>query len=161
MRANTDYKEEIKKIAPSANTAGDAFFDVYNEGCIITIQNVSGTGSASGSIYAEYPGEMDSVLLDTFAVDGYTYQKGFIVPARIKLTYSVPGGLDIRIAVRSVSADAVLALTTAQAQAASVEASSWEEQMEQTLQEIKKLNQQMLNHLRVVTGIKTNQGDVY
>lgn len=111
MRANTDFKEEIKRITPTEDKQGSVVFPVYNDGVVVDICVPTLNGEATGAIYAEYPSDMSPSLLGVFEANGNDYRRAFLCSGTLKIDYSISAGSDVFICVKSISASAVIVNT--------------------------------------------------
>jgi hypothetical protein len=163
--AGTIFKEQVlKPVEESAAGTRSIYFTIENDGFIITIQQTTGGSPITAKLYSELPGIMGDIFLGEFVSSTMVspQQLATLGSHRIRLDLEWTTATTINASVKPVSAKyievtnatGVISATAAAAQLARTQTLAM-------LDKICESNEAIRNHLREITAIENDQGDIF
>lgn len=137
------------------------YFDVDNDGILISAQRISGTGSANFRLYSELPDPMSAFYVDSITVNqDVPVQGAFVTDRRIRVDVSWDSAIEVRLVVRLLSGEGVLAWK-AQVAPKDTSTDEYRAAISGVMDELRVLNRAILNHLRYITQLEETDGEYY
>lgn len=108
------YEEKVFVVSEAAAGSKTIDFVVENDGCIVTIERISGTATITGSFKTNLPNPMSELLLESFSIlDNNPFQFAHITGAQAKFDLAWDGAVEFRITAKMSGGSAIAAINPA------------------------------------------------
>lgn len=156
------YRESIIALNESSPGVKTYSIDVENDGIIISIEKISGDGEAIATLYSDLPDPMTKVFLGRAkaSIIGIPQQGAFITGRKVELRLDWTSALECRLSIKRASGAAVTQFIAQQTPASNDE-EKYRKEVVQLLSNIQDNQVILINHLRQITEINDECGDIF
>lgn len=152
------FNEQVFTV--SSDVAGVKTLNVVldNEGCIITVQKISGVASVAVEVLSNLPDPMTFIRHQNIVVKNSSPKQYAYIPSRVlKLDITYTNAMEAMIVVRSVSAAAALIASVV---AEDVD-DTFETEVLTCMSNISEHLEAIRNHQRQISGIERDKGETF
>jgi hypothetical protein len=156
------YRESVITLSESAAGQRSYEIDVENDGIIISIEMISGSGEVIASLFSNLPDPMSSVFLGRTKVKtiGAPEQGAFITSRRVTLILDWTAAVECRLAIKRVSGSAVEQFINQQTPS-DTSLARYQHGVINLLSNIEENQKVIINHLRQITEINDEEGNIF
>lgn len=155
------FNQQVFKIDSTSSGEKTFEFQVENDGFVLTIEYVSGTEPVSVEVFDILPDDMSFIKLDVFGLTSSTREpirKSYIAGRRASVRLTWTDTAKIVFTVRAVSAQTITLLNN---HATGKETNRLLTLVLASLSQNQQTGLGILNHLREITNIKPEEGEIF
>jgi hypothetical protein len=159
--AGTIYREHVNPTVATGPGQKSVYLDIDNDGVIISLQRVSGDASVTAKLYSELPGVLGSFFVDQVAVQNdLPVQGAYVTLRRIRVDFTWDDTVSFTLVTKQASGSAITAFRE-QIAAPDTDTPVFRQTTTSGIHRLLETQEMIINHLRQITEINDEHGDVF